>query len=241
MVKTDKRALDLEKLIDIAVDIRERGNALKAGGILTEVIRDSYDNCFDITCARALGERIVCSKHLYQNEGLEIYLNQMEVDIQKGWQLNVGPEDKAVFFLRFGDVHASRGQHDEAEKQYWLAYDHVRKGGKEEAEYSGHIAEALVNDQNADDQKKDQAKGLIDRAFKIIDRVPQAEIDIKHRLIILSGLHGRMAKVALSSKNYLLAFGSLWRCWEMSRELAHKYNYPQRLKQFWLRARGKGV
>lgn len=232
---------DLMAQITSAVDIRERGNPLLAGGLLTEVINLCYDNCLDLICARALGERIVCSKHLFQKEGLQIYLNQMMDDIKKGKTLCVPESDHAVFYLRHGDVCASLGGHANAETLYYQAHCLVNKGGREEAEYLGHYAEALATNPNVTEEKLEQAMDLLRKAFLILDDVPDEQLDIKHRLIILSGLHGRLAKVAVKSRCYILAFKALTECWRMSRELAHKHNYPMRLEQFWLRARGRGV
>ncbi len=232
---------DLEDRITSAVDIREKGNPLLAGGLLTEIINFCYDNCLDVICASALGERIVCSKHLFQKEDLQIYLNQMMADIKKGKTLNIPESDHAVFYLRHGDVCSSLGEHAEAECLYYQAHCLVNKGGREEAEYLGHYAEALATNPNVTEEKLEQAMDLLRKAFLILDDVPEEQLDIKHRLIILSGLHGRLAKVAVKSRCYILAFRALTECWRMSRELAHKHNYPMRLEQFWLRARGRGV
>lgn len=232
---------DLIAKITKAVDIREKGNPLLAGGLLTEVVNFCYDNCLDLICARALGERIVCSKHLYQKEALQIYLSQMMDDIKKGKTLCVSESDHAVFYLRHGDVCASLGEHAKAEDLYYQAHSLVRKGGAEEVEYLGHFAEALANNSASTDWNLERAMSLFRKAFLILDGIPEEHLDIKHRLIILSGLHGRLATVAFKSRRFVLGVRSLHACWRMSRDLAHKHNYPMRLEQFWLRVRGRGV
>lgn len=229
------------EFIKQAVDIREKGGQLLAGGMLTEVVSITYDNCRDLICAIALGERIVCSKHLYQKTDLQIYLSQMHSDALLGQRLNLGPEDRAVFYLRLADVYSLSNQHQLAEETYQIAHQMVRKGGGEEAEYLGHYADALVKNSEPGDSKPELAIDLIHKAFGLVHALSDEELEIKHRLIIESGLHGKLAKSAIKAKKRRMAFKSLLICHRMCKDLADKYSYPMRLEQFWLTLKGRNV
>lgn len=212
----------------------ERGERSWALEELTSIIETVDFTRKPLAIAAALGIRIVLRKHSWQNEGNIAYLGAMQADICTGINLQIPDEDKAAFHLRDGDVSASIGDHRTAEMKYELAYRCVRKGSLEEVEYLGHYGEALANNSKS-------AAGLekIKRALEIMscDLTGSPE----HRYIIISGLYGRLAKCAFKNWRFILAIRAYREGLRLAKILAYDYGMPQRLNQFRLRLRGKGV
>lgn len=224
----------VDEMLEHAELIRENGDSEQAISILTEAIRLAQRMDDRVLTARALGHRIVCYKHLWQNLGLQKYLRLMQEDIDRGLALDVESKHRAAFYLRKADIHASCGESVEAEENYRQAYQLVGKGNYTEGEYLGHWAESLV-----DVGRAREAVYLLLKAILIV--TSDRKIPAWHRLIVHSGLYGRLSKAAWKARKPVTAIIALGKCWTMSRRLARDYNMPQRLKQFHLRLCGKGV
>ncbi|QQS23167.1 hypothetical protein IPM19_01200 [bacterium] len=115
-----------------------------------------------------------------------------------------------------------------------MAHNCVTKGGREEAEYLGHYGEALANNGKA-------VQGLfqVQRALDLM----RCDLTgtVEERLIVTSGLYGRLAKCAFKSFRLILAVRSYRTGRKQAEELAYRYGMPQRLNQYRLRLRERSV
>lgn len=232
-----------KQLIRKAEKVREEGDPWgsqdllnKADGEIFKLRGYVHDEKLNILCTEMLGQEIVNYKHLYQNEAKDIYLGDMERLIKHGLNLNVPDEYKAVFHLRTGDVLTSRGDLVNAEKSYQKACELVKDQNNHiTAEYLGHLSEA-----KSDIGQVGIAVQLGTLGLQIMDRL-KGSIEDWRWLVIASGLHGRLAKSAWKNRNLTLAFTSGVQSFWMSVVLAIRHKKPQRLKQYFLRLRRRGI
>ncbi len=193
--------------------------------MLTAIIAEAREAEDYQSVGSALGHRIVCFKHLFQNGGGDGLLRNIQQDIQQGLALPIPEADKAVFYLRSGDVHMLRGDLSAAESAYSKAYEVVLKGTHTEAEYLGHWAEA---------------KALNGKCAEAIRLIKQARDHMKtcpnvrpfHRVTIVSGLEARMVRASLKCKRYGLAITSFVHGYGLAWWLKIYYRMPQRLNQY---------
>jgi tetratricopeptide (TPR) repeat protein len=216
---------ELADKINLAENLRERGRTVESISLLTEVIKEAETTGDNLILASALGHRIVCYKHLYQNTGDEIYLELMEEDIGTGVDLDISENGKAVFYLRYGDVNKLRGYKLLALDCYEMAFDEVKKGGVEECEFAGHYAEALV-----DAGQWKHANELITEYMELLDSLK--DIREFHRCILISGLCARKVKALLAGKRYFSAVWAFFRGYILAWKLKLSYKMPQRLNQY---------
>lgn len=211
----------------------ESGNRVEALVELDEIVNTVSFEDKPQAVAAALGARIVLNKHLWQNTSETKYLSEMQKDVYQGVRLNIPDHVRAQFFLRDADVSASIGDRRAAEIKYEMAYQCVTKGGREEAEYLGHYGEALASNGKA-------TQGLIQvqRALRIMEDDNTGTPE--ERLILSSGLYGRLAKCAFKSLRFILAIQSYRKGKKQAEALAYQYGMPQRLNQYRFRWRGKG-
>ena len=233
----------VKQLIRKAEKVREEGDPWGSLNLLSEVDSEIFrlrgyvdDSKLNILCIEMLGQEIVNYKHLYQNEGKDFYLDRMDTAISQGLKFNVPEKYKAVFHLRKGDTLTSRGYTDLAELQYQKACDLVKDDNNHTtAEYYGHFGEAKTQV-----GQPDVGVALTKLGLQIITRL-KGSIEDWRWLIIASGLHGRLAKSAWKNRNRTLAVTSGVQMFWMSVVLAIRHKKPQRLKQFFLRLRGRGI
>lgn len=236
------RVVLVKRMIKQAELIRERGNnwaaidlLLEAEVLIFEPVNSGsgLSSGASLVLAEVFGQEIVCFKHLYQNTRREEYLESMEEKIQQGLNLNIPDENKAVFHLRRGDTLTTKGDYEGAERSYQKALDLVELlENHATAEYMGHLGESMSNN-----GKANYAVELISRALNLMTRQKIVEW---HKLIIVSGLYGRLAKAAFKNGEYRLAVRSLWVSYRMARKLKKEHGMPQRLNQFYQRLLGKG-
>lgn len=241
-----EREAELIEQINQAEKLRELGATKAALEILDHVVWKikhvlDYSDNMNIL-AQALAHRIICHKHIWQNTGDEFSLREMLVDVINGELLPVSTEDKAVFYLRHGDCLSSMNMHNSALEQYRLAYESVKKGGVEEVEYLGHLAEALVG---ANRVNASEALNYLDQAMDLMKKIESGPNEQKprdwHSLIIWSGLYGRKAFVLRKSLHInffsrsLQAFAWLWQAFVLAVRLKNKHGMPQRYNQFFQR------
>lgn len=216
---------ELQDKIQRAETSREKGNTFNAIDLLTEVIQESKITGDSLILASALGHRIVCYKHLYQNTKDEQYLVLMEKDIRLGFKLDVPLEESAVFCLRDGDLYKLRGCHTWAIDCYELAFGLVKKGGVEECEYAGHYAEALV-----DAGHWKQAIEIITDSLEVLANLN--DVRPFHRAILVSGLYARKIKALMAGKRYFSAVSTFFHGYALAWKLKLRYKMPQRLNQY---------
>ncbi len=233
--KSERVELVVAGLISAGEQAREHGKIGLARNMFSQAIDLANEIDDEGLVAQALGQRIICAKHRWQNEGDESFLDEMAADIRGGLGLaNVPPECRAVFWLRAGDIYTAKGLYDDAEFHYAKAYDLVRSGGHEEVEYLGHLAEAMLNVGKAEEAVEMLQDALV--RTSVLSDVPGW-----HMLIISSGLYGRLSRAAYHNWQFLLAAQSFWRGYMQARYLAKRHHMPQRLNQFHLGLRGKKV
>lgn len=216
---------DLRQQIEQAEELREQGNSDEAMVLLTEVVQQAQERGHLNLVASALGHRILCHKHLFQNTGNEVHLVNMEQDVAHGLALPIAEMDKAVFYLRQGDTFLFRNYAQQAENAYDTACTLVAKGGHAEAEYLGHLAEA-----KSLNGKCNEAIELLLQAIGIANIAQN--VRPFHKLIILSGLQARLIKTALACKKYGLAIGAFVNGYSIAWWLRLWYHMPQRLNQY---------
>ena len=236
-----------KQLIRKAEKVREEGDPWGSLDLLSEADIEIFrlrgyveDTKLNILCTETLGQEIVSYKHLFQNEGEDEYrheyLGYMNSAIEQGLKLDVPEKYKAVFHLRTGDVLTSRGDLVNAEKSYQKAYELVQEQNNHTtAEYLGHLSEA-----KSDIGQAETAVQLGKLGLQMMKRL-KGSVEDWRWLVITSGLHGRLAKCAWKNRNRTLAFTSGTQMFWMSVVLAIRHKKPQRLKQFFLRLRGRGI
>ncbi len=216
---------DLRQQIEYAEKLREQGQPYEAMALLTEVILQAQAVGQLNLVASALGHRILCYKHLFQNTGNEVHLMNMEENVAHGLALPIAEPEKAVFYLRQGDTFLLRNDAPQAESAYGAAYELITKGDHTEAEYLGHLAEA-----KSLNSKHSEAIELLLQAIGIANTAQPARLF--HKLVILSGLQARLIRAALACKKYGLAVGAFINGYTIAWWLRLRYRMPQRLNQY---------
>lgn len=229
-----------KRMIKQAELLREHGDTWGSIDQLMEareLIRDSGEGPLSLgalmVLAEALGHEIVCFKHLYQNTGKLEYLDYMAESVSEGLDLEIPDEQKAVFYLRRGDILTSLNEYEDAERSFQKALDLVELlENHTTAEYMGHLGESMT--------KNGKAEKGVEIILKALHLMNRQKVEEWHRLIIVSGLYGRLSKAALKSGKYQLAFSSLWATYKMARKLKKEHGMPQRLNHFYQRLLGRG-
>ncbi len=216
---------DLRQQIEQAEELREQGQPYEAMALLAEVILQAQVGRLHGLIASALGHRILCHKHLFQNTGNEAHLVNMEEDVAHGLVLPIEEIGKAVFYLRQGDTFLFRNDALQAERAYGAAYELVAKDDHTEAECLGHLAEAKTLN-----GKCSEAVELLLQAIGIANTAQH--VRLFHKLVILSGLQARLIRAALACKKYGLAVGAFVNGYSIAWWLRLRYRMPQRLNQY---------
>jgi len=221
------QAVNVLSLIKQAEKVREEGNSTLAAHMLGIALQDAERLGRDELIGETLGQLIVCLKHLYQN-GDKSSLASMEQMVARGLVLKISDQSKAVFLLRQGDVYTFKKEYKPAEASYNAALRLVLKtNGYLAIEYKGHWAESLLK--IGRDSK--YVSRLIEDAINDLAKV--TDVREFHRLIILSGLYARLAKSQKQSWQFIRAYRSLRKCYQLCKQLRNQYNMPQRLNQFY--------
>lgn len=202
---------------------REQGKTNQALIVLNALISDASAHSDRV--AEALGHRILCYKHLYQNTEDINHLHNMCIDARKGLGLQIPRTSKAKFYLRLGDVYMLQGSFVAAERAYRIAYEVCKKGDYSKAEFLGHWAEA-----KALNGKCAEAIGLLKHALAHLKVFPPPRPF--HRLIVVSGVEARLVRAAFKCKSYGLAMKYLIHSYMLAWWLKIYYGNPVRLKQF---------
>ncbi len=219
-----------QKILEAEI-LRERGETYSAAQLLTEIIRDPKSSAHEI--ATALGHRIVCFKHLYEAGRHNIsLLHEMIKDAERGINLDIPESAKAVFYLRLGDANKLRGEYRQAQSNLDKAYQLVEKGGREDAEYLGHLADAVRL--NGDPQSAVQ---LFDMALALMNlRKVREQMRGRafHRHIIIAGLLLLKSKALVACKppRESEAKRAYWQGYLRALWLELRYHMPQRMNQF---------
>lgn len=236
----------LEERIKKAELRRENGYPAEAREELTEIIRaaeaglveedvvwcgSSEQEIYNLrfVIAQALGHRIVCNEHMRSSAGPKeraLYDQLILNDISLGMRLRLPDHHKAVFYYRKAKFSIERGEFHWARLPLTCAYQMVKKGGHEEAEYLSLMAEFDLRTKGPGD-----ALRRLDKAFGILESAADA-IEPWHRLILESSILGRRYRAHVKSGEYLqalsaglLGYGKAWWVWL-------RYGKPQRLRAF---------
>lgn len=224
-----------KNLIREAERICEQGHPHEAMEILNRVIENTRKNGDPEMESSALGHKIVCLKHIYQNTRDEKTLEKIHGHIKLGMMLPISEQHKAVFHLRLGDVYTARQDYQNAERSYRKAARLVRRDKIVHPEYLGHYAES-----KAVNGKPLLAIVLILIALRKVDEAKDI-LRPFHRLILVSGLYARLAKSAIKARKFPLALSALFKGYALAWWLAIKHKMPQRRKQYHLALMGKHV
>ena len=215
--------------------ICEEGHPRDAMEILDRVIEFTRKNGDPETESSALGYKIVCLKHIYQNTRDEKVLQQMHGYIKLGMILPISAQSKAVFHLRLGDVYTAKQDYKSAERSYRKAAWLVRRDKVMYPEYLGHYAES-----KAMNGKSQRAIIMI---LIALQKVEEAKNNFRpfHYLILVSGLYARLAKASIKARKFGLAVNALFQGYTRAWWLAIRYKMPQRRKQYHLALIGRHV
>lgn len=217
-------AEELSSKIEEAELMREHRLVDEAIQLLSEIIYTALSINETSIIARAVAHRILCFEHLYKNTGAEEFLQKMLDDILFGIErLSVSPAEKAVFHLRYGVYYMLQGKNTEAESESQIAYDTAPEEDK--AEYLGHLA-AL----KALNGKVQEAIGNLLSALQLVQSRGPARAF--HKMIIISGLYARLAKVAPRGRRYYLTITSLIRGYRLAWVLKREHGMPQMLNSY---------
>lgn len=218
---------EIREAIAKAVETRESGDYQKGLDQL-RLWQDKVKQVGNLHLEDIIAEVIVCLKHKYEYTRHPMALNEIKSEINAGLSLLIPQPCKAVFHLRLGDFYTYQGDKVSALNSYQKAYDLVIVINAElhtTGEYLGHLAESLsVNGHN---------KKALSNFYQAINLVEQdAKIEEWYRLIILSGIRGRMIIPAIKSLKIHVALWSFFVSYRMALKLKKFYNKPVRLDQY---------
>jgi hypothetical protein len=218
----------LKPLITAAVEKREQGNAGEAARELENIFCRGLNITAYELAANALGECIVCWKHLYERNHSDSCLDEMDRQITFGLAMKIPDRAKAPFHLRKGDLLTYRHRLREAEHEYRRACELLAGTDVSLPEYKGHWAKALSD------------LGYGGRALKVLhlalQRMDEEDVKkhfpLKHWRVLKSGLLVKQAEAALRCGHWIVAASALVRGYKIARTLANEDHWPVRLEQY---------
>lgn len=214
-----------QRLIEDVEKLREKGYHKSALELFTEMIEMAKrDHNLEVETS-ALGHRIVCNKLMYRHDPNPVYLKKMEEDCLTGINLPVSDEQRAVFFLRLGDLLELKGRFEEAKRQIETAYKYVKKGGIEEVEYLGHLGIALYHT-----KLKSTAFTILENAINKASKV--SDFREFHMLIVLSKINAWLCRVAFVDHSPIAGLKAFCRGYFQAWKLRIKYKMPERLLEY---------
>ena len=219
----------ITKLIQKGELSREKEQIHEAFAYLTEAMVEAAKIGDYTGVCECLAHRLVVYLHLWQQTEKKIFLDLTRMDARQGLAIcetyRIDDSVRGTFHLRLGTYYREKGDLENAAEEYRKAVKLVEKGKDKikYAEFLGHYAEIVLL--NGD--KK--GLGYFGRAIELVEKAKG--VRPFHKLIILSGMYGRMARAHFHNKEKLEGKTALAKATELAKELAIKHKMKVRLKQ----------
>lgn len=218
---------EISLAINEAVIVREKGDYATSITLLAD-LKKQVKQIGDLGLNEIIAQNIVSLKHKYEHTKDLNALKEIKSEIDAGLNLLIPQSSKAVFHLRLGDYYTYQGENPSALISYQKAYDLIVTANAEFhtiGEYLGHLAEA----QSINGFGK---KALVNfyQALKCVKQ--DTKIEDWYRLVILSGIRGRMIIPAIKVLKIHVAIWSFFVSYRMALKLKRVYNIPIRLDQY---------
>jgi tetratricopeptide (TPR) repeat protein len=215
--------------LEAAIEIREQGNPTKAAALLSQLgnnakARKRYDNEAD-----ALVHWIICYQLIYEDSKDFLYISLMRAYAQRGLSMcqryPSARSRQRQFLYRYGVASYLAKQYRSAVEYFNQAIDGLEENELQYPEFAGYCgaAYALCGEQNG--------FKFLDSASKAFER-NKRKYTLKHRRVILSGLHMRKAQAYHKFGQYDSAFQELEKAGKIAVILNSRYGYVYRLRQY---------
>lgn len=216
-------AHDALDLIEMGILVREKGQAIEAITLFAKAEACASRIKREDLLSKSLQHKIICYKHLHQ-KGYPGALHEMEFCVKAGLALDINSNEKAVFYLRKGDVLQEQKRYSDSNAAYRTALFRIPVGSSSEPEYLGHygLSCALAGNITA-------GKSHVEAALKKLDKV--TDLEDWHWLIVRSGLYGHLAQIHKMSWSFRSAYRYTMLYLDDALVLRDKYDKPMRYEQ----------
>ncbi len=228
----DNTPENIQQMIERGEMAREHGEHAAALQYLDEALIAAADSQRPADIITVLGHRLLIYKHLAQSTGKDIYYELMFGDTLNGLRLaeahNISGVAKADMLLRQGDYFLVKKDNGKAVELFEQAIELLDLEGPSKnrgryAEYLGHYGLSLV--------LAGDSSGLTRLAEALTLVEHNEELRPFHKLIILSGMHGRYVQAYVFLGDKAKATQHLDAAEKLAQELIDEHDISVRMDQ----------